>query len=125
MKKKTVKKKKARTYWFSAQLKFIALVEVRGGRMTDDSVFVFKSTNYKTAFQHALKIGKQNEHEYLNVNGERVIWKLKEIVTLDKMRAQSLDGIEVWSQLNILTKKEIIPFDAALKPKNSQPTQSF
>lgn len=122
---KKQKRRKSPAYWFSAQLKFVALVDTRGGRMTDDSVFVFKSNNYKAAFLHALKLGKQSEHEYLNVNGERVLWRLKEIVTLDKLHSKSLDGVEIWSQLNILKKKEILPFDAVLKPEDSEPTQSF
>jgi hypothetical protein len=123
--KKPKARKRIQRHWFSAQLRFVSLVEKRGGNMIDDSIVVFRATSFYTAFRHALKIGKAREHEYLNVYGKQVRWKLQEIVTLDIIREKSIDGAEVWSRLDILKGKNVVSLDAKLEPEKSQPAQTF
>lgn len=123
--RKSKKRVKRQTRWFSAQLKFVALGKTRFRRMTDDSIVVFKAAGFRTAFRRALKIGKEAEHEYLNGDGQRVCWKLKEIVTLDIIHTKSIDGAEVWSSLGFLKKNDPIPFDAQFTPEDSKPGRTF
>ena len=60
----------------------------------------------------------------MNGNGEKVLWKLKEIVSLDVIRRKNLDGIEVYSEF-VEPKEKIEPFDSLFCPEISKPTQTI
>src|SRR5271157_4406264 len=84
--------------WFSAKLRFAVLIETEGLVRYADSLHLFRSREFDQAFKRALEIGRNNEQSYLNGDGHKVVWKLERIVTLDIVRARSLDGAEVYSE---------------------------
>lgn len=90
-----------------------------------DSVIVFRSTDFGSAFTRVLDMGRKRETIYLNDENRRVVWKLKEIISLDIIDSETLDGVEVYSEPVDLNPGELIPFNTEFHPEQSQPTQSI
>lgn len=100
------------------------LIESQGADTYMDSVYVFHSHDWTTAFQRALELGKRQEEQYLNADNRRVRWRLQQIVTLDWLSTTSLDGAEVYSEPVTVEPNNSIPFDALFEPEKSQPTRT-
>jgi hypothetical protein len=111
--------------WFSSKVRMICLIEPEGGHHYMDSVIVFQSTDFDSAFTKALEIGRKREEIYLNDENHQVVWKLKEIISLDVIDFGTLDGVEVYSESVGLNLGELIPFNTEFHPEQSQPTQSI
>src|SRR5690242_2065383 len=110
--------------WFSTKVRLICLIESQGADLYMDSVYVFRSQDWATAFQRAIELGKQQEKEYLNADNCQVRWRLKEIISLDWLFAQSLDGAEVYSESVAVGAGDSIRFDTAFEPEKSTPIQT-
>jgi len=110
--------------WYAAKLRFIVLLEKTGSEHVEDSLFLLRSDSFEAAFARALEIGRVAEREYVGGTGERVRWRLKEIVTLDVLQAAELDGVEVHSQFTPLTDDERYGFDHVFQPESSKPGQT-
>jgi|ERR1051326_862572 len=78
--------------WYAAKLRFVVLLETTGSENASDSVFLLRSDSFESAFTRALELGRAEETEYVGGTGERVRWRLKEIVSLDVLKATELDG---------------------------------
>lgn len=107
--------------WYVAKLRFVILLEMTGSEDANDSIYLFRSDGFEAAFARALEIGRAAESEYLGGTGERVRWRLKEIVTLDVLQATELDGVEVYSQFTSLANDEHYSFDQTFRPEVSKP----
>ena len=112
-------------HWFSAKVRLVCLIEPTGAVRHMDSVYVFRSVDFQTAFKRALDLGKSQERAYLNADNKRVEWKLAEIVSLDIIAAESLDGVEVYSEPVDLAPRDALPIDVELHPERSEPTQTI
>jgi hypothetical protein len=75
-------------------------------------------------FRRALNIGKSQEKSYLNAEDQLVVWKVKEIVSLDLIQTQSLYGAEVYSEPAELLPGDLVSFDHEFHPEDSHPTQT-
>jgi hypothetical protein len=107
--------------WYAAKLRFVILLETTGSEDAIDSIYLLRSHSFEAAFTRALEIGRAAETEYLGGTGERVRWRLKEIVTLDALQAAELDGIEVHCQFMPLSDNERFAFDHVFQPEFSNP----
>ena len=107
--------------WFSAKVRTVCLVETVNATSFMDTIFVFQATDFKHALVRAIELGKKTEEEYLNVSNQLVKWRLKEVVSLDMIRNESLDGAEVYSESFEVPENENIPFDSEFHPELSQP----
>jgi hypothetical protein len=112
-------------YWFSSKLRTVCLVERHGATRYMDSVFLFRATDFETAFRRALDIGRSQEQGYTNADGERVVWKFVKVVSLDQLPKEDLDGAEVYSEPVSLGAGEMMPFESHFEPEQSRPTQSI
>jgi len=112
-------------HWFSAKVRLVCLIEPTGAVRHMDSVYVFRSADFQTAFKRALDLGKSQERSYLNADKKKVEWKLAEIVSLDIIAAESLDGAEVYSEPDDLAPGDTFPIDVELHPERSEPTQTI
>jgi hypothetical protein len=112
-----------RANWFSARLRYAILVEAKGLDGYMDSVFIFQSSDFDNAFQRALAVGRAQEREYLNGEGNRVRWRLASVVSLDVL-PDLLDGAEVYSEPVPANGGEI-PFNHQFSPEESKPTQTL
>ncbi len=110
--------------WFSARVRLVILIEGAGASRYADSVIMLRAGGWAQARQRALRLGYEQETTYLNAEGERVAWRLVEILSLDRIEADDLDGVEVHSQFVPLEPGRTIPFHAEFKPEESKPTQT-
>ena len=111
--------------WFSARVRLVCLIENEGATRYMDNVYVFLGRDFDGAMQRAIDLGRSEEEEYMNKYGERVRWRLKEVISLDMIRSESLDGAEVYSEPVDLEPGEIIPFDQTFNPEDLEPTQTI
>ncbi len=112
--------------WFSSKIRLICLVEGLGGLRYMDSIFLFQSPNFDSAFLKAIELGKKQEEEYKNSDNLLVKWKLKEIISLDTIQQNSLDGAEVYSEPVELHKDTpSYNFLQEFSPEESNPTQTI
>jgi hypothetical protein len=112
-----------REAWFSARLRFAILIETQGLAQYSDSVYVFRSSDFETAFQKALEIGRAGERAYANGAGQRVEWKLAEVISIDIVRADSLDGAEVYSE-PVWGSDPSLSLEHEFHPELSMPNQT-
>lgn len=109
--------------WFSTKIRLACIVERKRLQRFMDSIYVFQSTDFDDAFRKAIDIGRSQEREYLNDAKDLVEWRLKEIISLDLIRPQSLDGAEVYSEPVEPAASDLI--DNAFHPEDSNPTQTL
>lgn len=110
--------------WFSTRVRLACIVGPKGLQRFMDSIYVFQSTDFDSAFRKAIEIGRSQEKNYLNDADELVEWRLKEIISLDLVRPQSLDGAEVYSE-HVEPDASDFVFDNAFHPEDSNPTQTL
>jgi hypothetical protein len=106
-------------------VRLVCLIEGKGASRYQDSVFLIRASEFRTAFERALEIGRSHEEVYRNPDGQRVAWHLKEIMSLDVIRAPDLDGAEVYSEPIDLPTGEVAPFGTEYAPETSEPTQTI
>jgi Domain of unknown function (DUF4288) len=110
--------------WFSTRIRLACIVEQKGLRRFMDSIYVFRSIDFDDAFQRAIEIGRSQEKSYSNDADELVEWRLKEIISLDLIRPQSVDGAEVYSEPVEPAASDFL-IDYAFHPEDSNPTQTL
>ena len=94
------------------------LVEGDVSTIEDETVHIFRASDWETAFARARQLGRGHEPEYRNADGELVRWRLAQIATLDIVRAPDLDGAEVYSRL---TEVSVGPaFDTTFDPRTTR-----
>jgi hypothetical protein len=111
--------------WYSSKVRLVVLVESVGATRYADSVYVFRAADFDDAFQRALTLGRSQEKEYVGGEGKRVRWRLKEIISLDVIDGNELDGVEVYAEPTDLAAGEREPYDAVFAPESSKPTQTI
>lgn len=72
----------------------------------------------------AVAVGRSLETTYENRDGLEVRWRLVEVMTLDRLRAENADGAEVYSEPVELPAGVVIGFDEAFVPEESKPEQT-
>lgn len=115
----------AHPQWYSAKVRLVCLVEDEGAVQYQDTVLLFRAVSFREAFARALQLGREREEAYLNANRQQVIWRLKEILTLDFVSDTDLDGVEVCSDPTELEEDESYPFTAVFDPESSETTQTI
>jgi len=90
-----------------------------------DCVHIFRAEEWDDALQRAIVLGREHEKEYRNAEGHAVRWRLMEVVSLDLIRSETLDGAEVHSTLTEIPSADAVAFDATFNPEESRPVQTF
>ena len=111
--------------WFSARVRLVCLIEGTGASDYMDSVVTFRANGFDDALHRAIELGRREEKEYLNVEKKRVVWRLKEITSLDKIPGETLDGAEVHCEISEIPETDVVPFDSKFFPERSQPDQTI
>lgn len=95
--------------WFSALMELEAEI---GGLPQHDglceaSVRLFRATDVAAAQDKAEVLGRQLEHDYLNENGEPVVWRFRGVIDVQEVEEDSIvDGVEVFSRLYRKTRPD-------------------
>lgn len=111
--------------WFSATVRLISVVAGVGAVDYMDCVHLFRATDWEDAFARALMLGRTHETEYINMNGNALRQRLKEVLTLDLILTDNLDGAEVRSSMMDVPPAEQASFDTEFHPEESKPTQTM
>jgi len=111
--------------WFSSRMRLVCLIEGIGATRYTDSVCIFKANNFEQAKTRALALGKKQEEDYKNKDGELVRWRLKALLSIDFIECDNLDGVEVYSEPVDLADGEAYGFDQRFSPEYSEPTQTI
>jgi hypothetical protein len=108
--------------WYSAKLRMIRVIDEPIDDMFDDRVYTFRSTDFDAAFDRAIAIGRDQESSFVNWDGDRVQWRLAEILSLNLLGAGELGGaIDVHSEPAPMGETDRAPFDTVFHPDRSQP----
>jgi hypothetical protein len=98
----------------------VFLIERVGAVDSWDEIFVFRAADRSAAFQRALEIGRNREESFVNGDGDWVVWRFAEVVTLDELRADDLDGAEVYCTV-LGAPSSGVSFNAVFRPDQSEP----
>ena len=84
--------------WFIAVL----VLQSRVGTWDDDplvdhQVRIVRAADAEGAYRRALELGRGEETEYKNEDGERVSWQFLGLSCLDRLHEDPVDGLEVYS----------------------------
>ena len=116
-----------RMQFYSARLLYIILVDDGRPRRRndhDETVVLFRATDFDHAFQRALELGRAAETQYVNGAGQAVRWTLVEVTTVDCIGAR-VEGREVASRLHTRVAPKPVKFQSRFRPEKSRPGQSF
>lgn len=106
--------------WCSAKLRMARMVESLGCDAMVDHVIVYRA-RIDEWLEPVLAIGRSLERAEPGKN--RVEWRLAEVLTIDVLRRQNLDGAEVHSEFVDMTPDNAIPFASELHPETSTPVR--
>lgn len=109
--------------WFSGRVRFAIIIETIGLNGYYDSVYLFRSIDFNTAFRKVVEIGRNNEQSYFNGDNQQVVWKLSDIISLDIIKSESLDGVEVYSE-PVSGEDPSLTIEHEFHPELSEPTQT-
>ena len=92
--------------------------------MVEESTVLLRAGDFDCAFERALEIGRGRENEYQNGFGKRVRWVFTDVLSLDIVHAESLDGAEVHSNLTERDPADPMSIDQEFSPELSSPSQT-
>ena len=111
--------------WFGVKLRMVVLVEGIGATSVNDGVFVVWADEWEEVLQTALKLGREQESEYLNGDGQRVRWRFAEVLQIHSSSIRDGDEIEGQEVMTeFLDDVPELPFDAEFHPESSRPADS-
>lgn len=111
--------------WYSAKLRRVCLVEGKVATLAMESIHIFRAQSFEGALARAVAIGRELDEDYRNSDGAHVKWRLKEVVSLDLIRSDNLDGAEIHSQFADVNPNEGLSFDSLFTPEASTPGQTI
>jgi len=109
--------------WFRGTLRFYWATQKDGCLDCEDSVYIVRAHDLDEALRRLVAIGRKREKTYKNVEGQETRERFASVTTLDALRCEDLDGVEVSSR----PVDELDPgftFDAELRPEASRPEHS-
>lgn len=93
--------------WYSAKLLFMAHTagQPEADPLCEESIILLRATNEDSAKEQANVQGKKLEHSYENEDGQRIEWKLVDVIEVQDLCEKTLKaGVEVFSHLFLLSK---------------------
>jgi hypothetical protein len=108
-------------------LRVACVVEGTGMISEEKSVIVFQAAGPHAAKQRIIDISRKREERYVNVDGQRVRWTVREIMTLDWLEEgpDLGDEREVYSRIEDLPEPDhTVAFDADYPLDAAEPRQT-
>ena len=111
--------------WYSAKLRMIRVIDGPVDDMFDCQVHTFRSTDFDAALAKAIELGRKQESSFVNGYGQRVKWRLAEVVSLSLLGSGALGGaLDVHSEPAPMTDADRVPHDTVFHPELSKPEMS-
>lgn len=108
--------------WFSLKIRWACMIEGFGCNLFNDCIFLVRAIDFDGALDRAVAIGRQREHEYLNGDGERVLWRFTQVLAMTLLGAGELgDVVDVHKEEVPLRDADRVPFDTVFHPERLQP----
>jgi hypothetical protein len=108
--------------WFSLKIRWACMVEGLGCKFFNDCIFLVRAMDFDAALGRAITIGRSQEHEFVNGEGERVLWAFVEVPSLTRLGTGELaDVVDVHTEEVPLRDADRLPFDATFHPELSEP----
>ena len=104
--------------WHSAKFRMARMVEPHGCDALVDHLFVYRALAHSW-LEPVLAIGRSLERT--EPGERRVEWRLAEVLTIDILRDQGLDGAEVDSKFVDMVPEDCVPFGTVPRPEASKP----
>ena len=104
--------------WYYARVRWAVMVEGRGLRQWEESMFLFQAADRQGAFQRALGLGRERQRSECKREGW-VDKRLAEIVALDDVS----DGEEI--KMSRKRAAGTIGFEHHFEPERSEPQPVF
>ena len=109
-------------HWFSLKIRWACMIEGLGCKLFNDCIFLVRARDFDAALDRAIVIGRSQEHEYLNGEGERVLWPFVEVLSLTRMGPGELgDVVDVHTEEVPLRDTDRVPFGTVFHPERSKP----
>lgn len=86
---------------------------------------MMRANSFDAAFERSLSIGRKHDDDYTNEDGERVRWRFLEVITLDVIAEDDLDGVEIYSEPQPDDGNSNLRFETEFSPETSRPTQTI
>ena len=111
--------------YYSARLHVVSLVnnekKLAESEYTCDYPFVvFDAVDDDSAFQRALSLGRDQETEYENGEGELVRWSLRAVEHIWRL-GDDIEGREIGSIMDVYRPGEPLEFDSPFSPESESP----
>ncbi len=111
--------------YYSARLHVVSTVNnkeklTESEHICDYPFIVFKAVDDVDAFQQALSLGRDQEHEYENSDGDLVRWRLRAVEHIWKL-GDEIDGKEIGSIMDVYRPDEPLDFDSPFSPESETP----
>lgn len=101
MNHKDTKKKKHKKQWYVATLIIRCRVANEPAPYTcDEQIRLIRARSPEKAYEKAIKLGKEQEVNYLNENGEDVYWEFLGLEELHELEEPIRDSLEIRSRLS-------------------------
>jgi len=107
-------------HWYSAELRFCTVTSADGKVSEEDSIFLVRAEEFEEAFQKFLALGRRREESYKNMYGHDVRVRFVEILTINEVFHDTLDGAEVWCESRDAEDPNFT-IDTPLDPAASKP----
>lgn len=106
--------------WYSAKVRMARMVESQGCDALVDHIVVYRAPIHSW-LGSALTAARSLER--MEPGESRVEWRLAEVLTIDVLRNQTLDGAEVHSQFIDMVPSDSAPFGTEPHPEASTPVR--
>lgn len=108
--------------WFSLKIRWACMIEGLGCKLFNDCIFLVRAADFDSALHRAVAIGRSREHEYLNGEGERVLWPFVEVLAVTQLGAGELGAVvDVYIEEVPLRVADRVPFGTTFHPERSEP----
>jgi Domain of unknown function (DUF4288) len=102
----------------------VCVIEGQGTVDAWDEVFLVQAADRDRAFARALELGRSKEETYISGDGQTVVWLFAEVLTLDQVQADHLDGAEVFSKVSSVPPGSETASKLVFNPEESTPGQT-
>lgn len=111
--------------WFSGMCVRLCILDSVGAITREESVYVFKATDRAAAVHRFLKLAREQDQEYQNVDGERVRWAVTSLETVDELEEGRLGDREVFSKMTDIKPPDAsVSIDSVFTPDVPEPGYS-
>lgn len=112
--------------FYSAEIRFVYLMRCDDEQFVNDCVYIFSAKNSDAAYERAVAIGRERENVvgFVNMNGDHVVIKFVEIITLNKVKDCG-GGFGVHSDFSVVNEDSMYEINHKFIYRRGSPNQTI